>query len=196
MTEIHYKGIHHPAFVTQDMGKTIRFWRDLLGLKLIYTVGGPGDRQAFFDAGLGNRLVFFEWPNVEDIPYKRHGEPQDGPCVFDHVAIAVADEESLWEIMARLDAAEFPVSDMIDHGYCRSIYGYDPNRLPIEFLCPSPRVDLDRLPVFADTDPVEAAQEGPDPQPGHWPEPEPIVDEERLIAPGAGREDFPKRNLE
>jgi len=43
-----FTGIHHPAFVTGDLDTTIRFWRDLLGKRLVYTLGEPGIRQTFF----------------------------------------------------------------------------------------------------------------------------------------------------
>ncbi|MEO5338679.1 MAG: VOC family protein [Magnetospirillum sp. WYHS-4] len=190
---IRYTGLHHPAFVTGDLERTVRFWRDLLGLKLVYTSGRQGDRQAFFSLdGRDTFIVFFEWPQVERIPYRRHGEPRQGPHVFDHLAIAVRSEADLWELMARLEIARMPVSDVIDHGFCRSLYSYDPNGLPIEFLWPDPAVDLAARPVFADRDPLPAAAEGPHPRPGFWPEPEQIPEEDRVVFPGAGHEDFPR----
>jgi len=39
-----FKSIHHPAFVTGNLDKTIRFWRDLLGMRLALTLGNPGNR--------------------------------------------------------------------------------------------------------------------------------------------------------
>lgn len=37
-----YKGIHHLAMITDDMEKTIKFWRDLLGMRLLSATGdGP-----------------------------------------------------------------------------------------------------------------------------------------------------------
>ena len=44
-----YNGINHVALATSDMDKTIRFWRDLLGMRLIAGVGNPGRRQYFFE---------------------------------------------------------------------------------------------------------------------------------------------------
>lgn len=191
---VQYTGVHHPAFITNDLEKTIRFWRDLLGMRLVYTTGGPGERQAFFDAGLGNRVTFFEWPKAEPVPYRRHGVPWEGPAVFDHVAIGVTEEEMLWDLLARLEEAGMPVSDVIDHGCWRSLYGYDPNGVPIEFLAPAPGVDLDATPVLAGRDPGCISKEGPEPHPDHWPDPEPVPDDERTVIPGAGYEDFPKRD--
>ncbi len=42
-----YKGINHVALATNDMDTTIRFWRDLLGMKLIAGIGRSGNRQYF-----------------------------------------------------------------------------------------------------------------------------------------------------
>ena len=34
--------LNHLAMVTQDMDMTIRFWRDLLGMRLVAGLGRPG----------------------------------------------------------------------------------------------------------------------------------------------------------
>ncbi len=41
------KGVNHLALITQDMEKTVRYWRDLLGFELIMTLGSPSYRQYF-----------------------------------------------------------------------------------------------------------------------------------------------------
>ncbi len=193
---VEYVGIHHPAFGTCDLDATIRFWRDLLGMRLVYTSNESPGRQVFFAAGRGSYLVFFEWPDACSLPYRRHGEPKSGEQVFDHISIQVADEEQLWEIMGRLDAADMPAADIVDHGFCRSLYSYDPNNIPIEFLCMREGVDLESSPVFADSKPLPAMQEGAEPVPGHWPAPEEIPDEEREINQGVGFEDFSQSDVD
>ncbi|MBF0428632.1 MAG: VOC family protein [Magnetococcales bacterium] len=188
----HYTGIHHAAFATNDLTMTVRYWRDLLGLRLVYAYGRPGYRQYFFEIHGGSRVSFFEWPDVEKVTYKRHGEPVKGPFVFDHISIGVDGEEALWEMMARLDGAGFPVSDVIDHGVFYSIYSFDPNGIPVEFSCHVPGYDLNDHPVFQDT--VLSDEDGltlSDPRPGQWPDPIPIPLEERIIVPGEGKEFFP-----
>ena len=45
---VKYTGINHLAMVTRDMDTTIRFWRDLLGLRLVAGLGGPKYRHYFF----------------------------------------------------------------------------------------------------------------------------------------------------
>ena len=68
--------------VTSHMNQTIRFWRDLLGMRLLAGLGQPGHRHYFFDIGRGDMIAFFEWPGAEKIPEKDHGVPVTGPIAF------------------------------------------------------------------------------------------------------------------
>ena len=54
------KGINHLAFITDDMEKTIRFYRDLLGMKLTHGIGHDGYRHYFFRFG-DNHVALFEY---------------------------------------------------------------------------------------------------------------------------------------
>ncbi len=181
-------GFNHLALATGDLEATIRFWRDLVGLPLVASLGKPGARQYFFSAGGGAYLGFFEWPGVEPIPEKDHGYPVRGPFGFDHLALGVASPEDLWALRDALDAAGFWVSEPLDHGFIHSIYSFDPNGIAIEFSCPVDGVDLEARPRLVDRDPGPAALEGPQPQPGHWPPVnEPTRPEDRRVYPGEGR---------
>lgn len=184
---IRYTGINHLAMATRDMTRTIRFWRDLLGMRLVAGIGRPGYRHYFFEISDHDMIAFFEWPDVEPAELKDHGVPVRGPYVFDHVSFEVASDDDLWVLKDRLEAAEIWVSEVIDHGFIHSIYTFDPNRIAIEFSAPVPDVDLRRHPKLKDRSPVPAALEGPEPQPGHWPAPtEPTPQSERLVFPGEG----------
>jgi len=46
---IRYTGINHLAMATKDMGRTVLFWRDLLGMRLVAGLGRPGYRHYFFE---------------------------------------------------------------------------------------------------------------------------------------------------
>ncbi|MFZ1987258.1 MAG: VOC family protein [Desulfatitalea sp.] len=185
--KINYSGINHLALVTRDMTATIRFWRDLLGMRLVAGLGRSGYRHYFFEISTHDMLSFFEWPTAEPIPEKDHGVPVRGPVAFDHVAIGVTADADLWEIKQRLETAGFWVSEVIDHGFIHSIYSFDPNRIPIEFSAPVPSVDLRTTPQMRDKNPLPAAQEGPAPSAGHWPSPGiPTPMDERVVYPGEG----------
>ncbi len=79
-----FTGINHLAMVTGDMDKTVRFWRDLLGMRLVGAMGEPGFRHYFFEISETDTIAFFEWEGAEPVKRKDHGEPFRGPIVFDH----------------------------------------------------------------------------------------------------------------
>jgi catechol 2,3-dioxygenase-like lactoylglutathione lyase family enzyme len=182
------RGIHHLALVTGSLERTIRFWRDLVGLELRATLGQAGYRQYFFAAGERTLLAFFEWPGAEAVAEKDHGAPARGPLIFDHVAFELAGEDDLFALRDRLAAAGFWVSDPMDQGFVRSIYSFDPNGVPVEFSVSVPGADFREVPLFADREPGAAAREGGQPRPGAWPAAE--APGERRIYPGAGSEYF------
>lgn len=181
-----YTGVNHLAMATRDIDATIRFWRDLLGMRLVLGLGHPGYRHYFFEISATDMIAFFEWPGVAPISEKDHGVPVKGPFAFDHVSFGVAGEDDLWEVKDRLDAAGVWVSEVVDHGFIHSVYCFDPNGVAIEFSSPQPGIDLRALPTMADTRPSAAALEGPEPRPGHWPAPRTTPAAEREAFPGEG----------
>jgi catechol 2,3-dioxygenase-like lactoylglutathione lyase family enzyme len=188
---IKFNGINHLAMATGDMDKTIRFWRDLLGMRLVAGLGHPGYRHYFLEISTTDLIAFFEWPGVEPIPDKDHGRPVTGPVVFDHVSFGVESEEMLWELKDNLEAAGFWASEIIDHGFIHSLYSFDPNGIPIEFSWNVPGRDIRKEPRMIDTAPSVVTREGPEPHPDRWPEPTvrtPVG--ERKVHPGAGSELF------
>lgn len=185
---IKFKGINHLALATNDMDATLRFWRDLLGMRLVAGLGRPGHRHYFLDLGHGCRVAFFEWPEVRPLPDKDHGYPVKGPFVFDHVAFTVERREDLWGMKDRLEAAGFWVSEAMDHGFIHSIYSFDPNGVAIEFSWEVPGMDPAQRPIMADRQPCEEAMAGPEPRPERWPEPAaPTPPEDMVVYPGEGQ---------
>jgi catechol 2,3-dioxygenase-like lactoylglutathione lyase family enzyme len=182
-----YTGINHLALATRDMDTTIRFWRDLLGMRLVAGLGSANYRHYFFEISPTDMIAFFEWPEVTSIPVKDHGVPVKGPLAFDHVAMGVENDDDLWELKDRLEAAGFWVSEVMDHGFIQSIYTFDPNNIAIEFSAMVPGIDLRATPQMKDRHPSHAAAEGFDPQPGNWPAvgtPTPV--DRRFVYPGEG----------
>jgi catechol 2,3-dioxygenase-like lactoylglutathione lyase family enzyme len=188
---IKFNGVNHLAMATGDMDKTIRFWRDLLGMRMVAGLGQPGYRHYFFEISENDLIAFFEWPGVKPVPQKDHGRPVTGPYIFDHVSFGVETEEDLWKTKDRLSAAGFWVSDVIDHGFIHSIYAFDPNGIPIEFSHNVEGVDVRKKPSIKDSDPSAITQEGPELQPGKWPAVKsPTPKNEWIVYPGAGSELF------
>ena len=132
-------------------------------------------------------ISFFEWPDVKKILKKDHGAPVKTPLAFDHVSIGVASKEDLWSLKEKLEAADFWVSEVIDHGFIHSIYSFDPNHIPIEFSYAIPEVDIRKHPKMADTSPSTLALEGSEPQKNRWPKVKHTIPEaERCVYPGEG----------
>jgi catechol 2,3-dioxygenase-like lactoylglutathione lyase family enzyme len=186
---IRYNGVNHLALVTGDMDMTIRYYRDLLGMRLVAGLGKSGYRHYFFSISETDLIAFFEWPEVSKPAVKDHGVPVKGPAAFDHVSIGVQDREELIELKNRLSAAGFWVSEIIDHGFIHSIYSFDPNNIPIEFSWNVPGMDIRRGPRMMDVSPSAVTLEGPEPQPGKWPAPglSPPDDMDTTVYPGEGQ---------
>jgi len=188
---VSFNGVNHLAMATGDMDKTIRFWRDLLGMRLVAGLGEPGYRHYFFEISETDLIAFFEWTGVKPVAKKEHGRPVTGPYIFDHVSFGVETEDDLWSLKDRLEAAGSPVSDVIDHGFIHSIYAYDPNGIPIEFSHNVEGVDIRKKPQMRDRSPSQITIEGSEPQRGTWPEVvTPTLKSERIVYPGAGSELF------
>ena len=188
---ITYNGVNHLAMATNNMDETIRFWRDLLGMRLVAGLGRPGYRHYFFEISARDMIAFFEWPAIEPVVEKEHGRPARGPFIFDHVSFGVESENDLWMLKDRIDAAGIWVSEVIDHGFIHSIYSYDPNGIPIEFSYHVIGTNVRDEPLMADREPTPAAQEGSEPQFEKWPRiDKPTPTSERKIYPGAGSELF------
>ena len=163
-----YTGINHMALATGDIVKTVKFWRDLLGMRLVAALGKPGYRQYFFDVSADDMIAFFEWPGVEPLVEKDAGRVAKGPLAFDHVAIGVDDDDALWELKDKLEANDIWVSEVIDNGFIHSIFTFDPNGISLEFCCSVKNIDIRRQPIMADALSPDVTEEGSEAQPGKW----------------------------
>ena len=161
-----WRGVHHLALVTDDMDATVRFYVGVLGARLVGTVGIDAFRHYFFDFGQGTTIAFFEYKGQQLETFaKPAGIPSDRAVQFDHLSLALVDEEALVEMRSRLKAADCEVTDVVDHGFLRSIYFNDPNGIALEaswwVVDPTGHADisLDDARLFGDSDPVPAVRE-------------------------------------
>lgn len=164
------QGINHLAFITDDMITTIRFYRDLLGLKLSAGIGHDGYRHYFFQFPDGaTHVAFFEYDGACVMNRKFPGDRTSLPLGFDHVSFTVESKQALYVLKDRLEAAGVEVEGAIDHGIFWSIYFYDPhNNIPLEATWQFMKIE--KFPAISEDDPLDIAAEGADPQAGHWPE--------------------------
>ena len=163
------QGINHLAFITDDMAKTIRFFRDLLGMQLTAGIGHDGYRHYFFRLGdEATHVAFFEYDGAVPMNRKFPGNRTQEPLGFDHVSFTVDSRETLFGLKDKLEAAGIDVHGAVDHGLFWSIYFYDPNNVPLEATWEF--MELTDTPAIEDDDPMGIAAEGSGPQPGHWPD--------------------------
>ena len=160
-------GINHLAFITQDMEKTIRFYRDLLDMELAAGIGHDGYRHYFFRFGEA-QIAFFEYEGAKPMERKFHGVKSELPLGFDHVSLTVGSREALFHFKDKLEAAGFEVTGAVDHGTIWSIYFFDPNNIPLEISWDC--MELLRTPAMDEEEPMDVVAEGAGAQPGVWPE--------------------------
>ena len=131
-----FRGINHLAMVTNDMEKTIRFYRDVLGMELVGALGRMPERERyrhyFFETGPNSTIAFFEWPGMVEEFHKPAGMPVRGPVQFDHISFDVENEEALLELQAKLAKDGVEVTEVVDHKLIHSIYFTDHNVIALE----------------------------------------------------------------
>ena len=185
---IQFSGINHIALATNNMDETIRFWRDLLGMRLVAGAGNPGNRQYFFETAKNVLISFFEWTGVQPVKDKDAGRPVKGPFVFDHICFELPGEEELWELKDRLEAADIWVTEVMDNGFIHSMFSTDPNNIQLEFCYRVKGVNMSENLKMMDAAPSLITQEGAEPLFNKWPSVDkPTPPEKRKIYPGALR---------
>jgi glyoxalase family protein len=141
MSELMTPGLHHVTMVSTDAQRTLDFYRDLLGLKLVkQTVNfdDPGSYHLYFGGATGapgTLLTFFEWKGV----------PRGAPGIggVHHVALGVADDDGLLRWKRRLTDAGVHVSGPYDRRWFHSIYFRDPDGQILEIATRGPGYQLD-----------------------------------------------------
>lgn len=160
-----WRGVHHLALITPDMDATVRFWSGALGARLVATIATDAFRHYFFEFGPGSTVAFFEYRGAElDFFAKPAGVPTPQASQFDHLSLALPDEDALLSLRDRLKEAGCEVTDVVDHGIMRSIYFSDPGGIALEASWwvsdATGRVtDYGDHRFFADPDPVPAVAE-------------------------------------
>jgi catechol 2,3-dioxygenase-like lactoylglutathione lyase family enzyme len=142
------KGVDHLALVTDDMKATIRFYTQVLGMKLVHVrrvpyaeergqPPYPNIRHYFFDMGNQNLLAFFEYP--KDAPRGN----RDSIGSMQHVAFH-ADRATFERFKEHFRANGIPFIGPVylgDRFY--SIYLFDPNNIRLEITTDLRQEDYD-----------------------------------------------------
>lgn len=163
-TPIRWRGVNHLALVTSDMDATVRFYAGVLGMRLVATTMAGPMRHYFFEIGAGNTVAFFEIADMERFEKPAGAPPPPFPIQFDHLSFDVPDEDGLEALRARLQAHGSEVTEVVDHGFVRSVYFTDPNGIALEASwwaidATGREADYDDDRLFGDPDPVSAVGE-------------------------------------
>ena len=190
--------VNHLAFITNDIVKTVRFYRDLLGMQLTAGIGHDGYRHYFFRMGdQASHVAFFEYEGAQPMNPKFPGNRTTEPIGFDHVSFTVDSREDLFALKDTLESAGLDVHGAVDHGLFWSIYFFDPNGIPLEATWEM--MEITQFPAIEDDDPLDIAAEGAEPQQGHWPEVTTPTPRSQMVAKSGNgltmRESFLKQGI-
>ena len=164
-------GFHHVALATNDMRATHAFYTDVMGFRLAKAVvnetpDGGWAKHVFYDTGDGDLIAFWDLHDATIPAFDPAiSEGLGLPPWVNHVAFR---SPSIDDLEARRDAlvAKGQLVVEIDHGFCRSVYVTDPNRILVEFCAGTRALD--------EADAAEAAALLGDPAPPVEPSPSPV----------------------
>jgi glyoxalase family protein len=137
-------GLHHISLLCANAQRTINFYTQTLGLRLVkQTVNfdDPGRYHLYFGNATGqpgSAVTFFE------IPGAKRGHPGIGGT--HHFALAVADYDGLRQWKRRLTDLGLAVDGPLDRHYFRSIYFNDPDGTIVEIATLGPGWAIDEPP--------------------------------------------------
>jgi catechol 2,3-dioxygenase-like lactoylglutathione lyase family enzyme len=160
-----WRGINHLALVTPDMDATVRFYAGVLGMRVVATTMAGPMRHYFFELSPQNTVAFFEVEGTGTFD-KGAGSPPPLPIPIqlDHISFNVPDEAALEQLRKRIIAAGSEVTEVVDHGFIRSVYFTDPNGIALEASYwvidgTGREADPTDATLFGDPDPVPALGE-------------------------------------
>jgi len=153
--EAPFGAIHHVALVTNDMKKTVAFYRDLLGAQVAMShrlPGGDGRRHYFITVAPNTVLAFFETPEAQLPAYQPPIQPKSGRAL-DHIAFFVRDLAELEAWHTRLQGKVDNLSEIKNlQGMVWAFFFSDPNGIVLEVMAES-ETGLN-LPSLDDPDPA------------------------------------------
>lgn len=137
------KGFSHIGLSTLDLDATRAFYEDVLGFKAVVAdtlriKEGGNLRHIFFDIGRDQLIAFMEANDVPGVPQDYDAGITRGlgvPGAFYHFAFEAGSEAGLLARRDALRAKGIEVTDVVDHGWAKSIYFKDPNGLSLEYAC-------------------------------------------------------------
>lgn len=150
-----FTAIHHVALVTNDMKKTVAFYRDILGAQIAmsHRLSGSDRRRHYFITVAPNTVfAFFETPEAELPAYQPPIQPKTGRAL-DHIAFFVESEAALeaWHACLRSQVSHLSEIQTL-HDMVRAFFFADLNGIVLEVMAETPK-GLD-FPSLGDPDPA------------------------------------------
>ncbi|MCA1668496.1 MAG: VOC family protein [Thermomicrobia bacterium] len=132
-----FAALHHVALVTNDMKKTVAFYRDVLGSEVAmgHRLGRPGNERHYFITVAPNTVfAFFEFPDAQMPAHKDATLPSTGRAL-DHISFFAGSNEQFDVWYQRLTEAGVPhLSPLRDMGIVRAFFFDDPNGITLEVM--------------------------------------------------------------
>lgn len=123
--------LHHAAYRCKDAKETVNFYTKLLDLKFSHAVTSDHvpstglyspHLHIFFEMKDGSNIAFFELPCSPEAQ-----KDPNTPDWVQHLALEVDNEAELLDKKARIEKTGIEVVGVTDHGFCESIYFFDPS---------------------------------------------------------------------
>jgi glyoxylase I family protein len=134
-------GLHHVTLICRDVERSLDFYRNLLGMRLVKQTVNEDDRGArhlFFgdeEGRPGTMVTCLEYPELE--------EGSVGRGSTHHFALTVESEEELHGWHGYLRSRGIPCTDVMDRRYFKSLYLRDPDGHIVELATAGPGVTAD-----------------------------------------------------
>lgn len=125
------QSLHHVAYRCKDAKETVDFYTKHMRLPFKMALAEnlvPSTKERsphihiFFQMDDGSYVAFFELPEAPDMELDKNT-----PDWVQHLAMNVPDVETLEDFKKSLVAAGVDVVGPTNHGFCKSIYFFDPN---------------------------------------------------------------------
>lgn len=130
------QGIHHITLICSDLERSVAFYRDTLGMRLVERTSNPDDpdaRHFFFGDAAGTPgtvITCMEYPRMEAARVGRGGTH--------HFALTVGSEEEVDGWRRYLQSRGVGCTDVLDRTYFKSIFLRDPDGHILEIASAGP----------------------------------------------------------
>jgi glyoxylase I family protein len=134
-------GLHHVTVLCRDVERSVGFYRNLLGMRLVKQTVNEDDRGArhlFFgdeEGRPGTLITCLEYPELD--------EGTVGRGSTHHFALTIESEEELGGWYEYLRSQDVPCTEVLDRTYFKSLYLRDPDGHIVELATAGPGVTAD-----------------------------------------------------